>query len=86
MISLFFGEKLLVNPFFDVWSNVEIFLKLLSNYGITREWRRESLFFLRRNDFFRMEEEGIIVSKLGRINFERWFRIIFRIYLMCPRG
>lgn len=34
MISLFFGEKLLVNPFFDVWSNVEIFLKLLSNYGI----------------------------------------------------
>lgn len=71
VISLFFGEKLLVNPFFDVWSNVEIFLKLLSNYGITREWRRESLFFLRRNDFFRMEEEGIIVSKLGRINFER---------------
>ena len=71
VISLFFGEKLLVNPFFDVWSNVEIFLKLLSNYGITREWRRESLFFLRRNDFFRMEEEGIIISKLGRINFER---------------
>lgn len=69
MISLFFGEKLLVNPFFDVWSNVEIFLKLLSNYGITGE--RESLFFLRGNDFFRMEEEGIIASKLGRINFER---------------
>lgn len=69
VISLFFGEKLLVNPFFDVWSNVEIFLKLLSNYGITGE--RESLFFLRGNDFFRMEEEGIIVSKLGRINFER---------------
>lgn len=78
MISLFFGEKLLVNPFFDVWSNVEIFLKLLSNYGITGQWRRESLFFLRGNDFFRMEEEGIIVSKLGRINFERWFRIILR--------
>lgn len=76
MISLFFGEKLLVNPFFDVWSNVEIFLKLLSNYGITGE--RESLFFLRGNDFFRMEEEGIIASKLGRINFERWFRIILR--------
>lgn len=69
MISLFFGEKLLVNPFFDVWSNVEIFLKLLSNYGITGE--RESLFFLRGNDFFRMEEEGIIASKLERINFER---------------
>ena len=82
VISLFFGEKLLVNPFFDVWSNVEIFLKLLSNYGITGQWRRESFcslfFFLRGNDFFRMEEEGIIASKLGRINFERWFRIILR--------
>lgn len=30
-----------------------------------------SFFFLRGNDFFRMEEEGIIASKLERINFER---------------
>lgn len=57
VISLFFGEKLLVNPFFDVWSNVEIFLKLLSNYGITGE--RESLFFLRGNDFLEWKKKEL---------------------------
>ena len=59
VISLFFGEKLLVNPFFDVWSNVEIFLKLLSNYGITGQWRRESLFFLRGNDFLEWKKKEL---------------------------